>query len=219
MRPRAVALAMRRASRNLSRSMERLLPHRRALIAAIVLAIAAVAVLFAMDRPPICTCGYVEFWHGKVQSAGNSQHIADWYAPSHFTHGLIMAGVAWLLWHKWKLFGGRPERWALPIAVAVESLWEISENTPAVIDRYREATASFGYSGDSIVNSASDIGWMVLGFLVAVRLPAWASVALALFLELLALYAIRDNLTLNVIMLIHPIDAIREWQSAGGALG
>lgn len=198
--------------------MEKLLPHRRALIATAVIALAAIAVLFAMDRPPICTCGTIELWHGKVQSSGNSQHITDWYAPSHFTHGLIMAGIAWLLWQKWQMFGGRPERWALPIAVLVEAAWEISENTEAVINRYREATASFGYSGDSIVNSAADIGWMMLGFLVAVRLPAWASVALALFLELLALYAIRDNLTLNVVMLLYPIDAIRDWQAVGGAL-
>ena len=199
-------------------AMNRLLPHRRALIASVLIAALAVLVLVAMGRPPICTCGYVEIWHGQVQSSGNSQHISDWYAPSHFTHGLIMAGAAWLLWRKWRLLGGRPEKWALPIAVAVESLWEISENTPTVINRYREATAAFGYTGDSILNSAADIGWMVLGFLVAVRLPAWASVALGLFLELLALYAIRDNLTLNVVMLLYPLDAIREWQAAGGPL-
>ncbi|GGD44877.1 DUF2585 family protein [Erythrobacter arachoides] len=198
--------------------MERLLPHHRAWLASIVVALIAVAVLFAMGRPPICTCGTIELWHGQVQSAGNSQHIADWYAPSHFTHGLIMAGIAWLLWQRWRLFGGAPQRWAMPIAVLVESLWEISENTPTVIDRYREATAAFGYSGDSIVNSAADIGWMVLGFLVAVRLPWWASVALGLGLELLALWAIRDNLTLNVIMLAYPVDAIRDWQASGGAL-
>jgi len=198
--------------------MKKLLPHRPALIASMIVALAAIGVLFAMGRPPICTCGYVELWHGQVQSAGNSQHITDWYAPSHFTHGLIMAGVAWLLWQRWKLFGGRPQRWALPIAVLVESAWEVSENTPLVINRYREATAAFGYTGDSILNSAADIGWMTLGFLIAVRLPAWASVALALFLELLALYAIRDNLTLNVVMLLAPVDAIRDWQAAGGAL-
>ena len=200
-------------------AMTRLRPHRTAILVSLAIAVTAIAILLAMGRPPICTCGTVELWHGKVQSAGNSQHIADWYAPSHFTHGLIMAGVAWLLWSKWRLFGGRPARWALPIAVAVESLWEISENTPAVIDRYREATAAFGYTGDSVLNSAADIGWMVLGFLLALRLPAWASVALGLFLELLALWAIRDNLTLNVVMLLYPIDAIRDWQAAAGALG
>ena len=199
--------------------MDRLHPHRAAILASLAVALLAVAVLLAMGRPPICTCGTIELWHGKVQSAGNSQHIADWYAPSHFTHGLIMAGVAWLLWRKWRLLGGRPARWALPIAVVVESLWEISENTPAVIQRYREATAAFGYSGDSVLNSAADIGWMALGFLLALRLPWWASLSLGLFLELLALWAIRDNLTLNVLMLLHPIDAVRDWQAAGGALG
>lgn len=198
--------------------MDKLLPHTRALAATFLIVLAAVAALYAMGRPPICTCGTVELWHGQVQSSGNSQHITDWYAPSHFTHGLIMAGVAWLLWRKWKLFGGRPSRWALPIAVAVEAAWEVSENTRTVIDRYREATAAFGYSGDSIVNSASDIGWMMLGFLLAVKLPWRWSLAIGIFLELLALWAIRDNLTLNVIMLLWPIDAIRDWQAAGGAL-
>lgn len=188
-------------------------PHRAAWIAALALFAAAVAVLLAMDRPPICACGTVKLWLGVVQSSENSQHITDWYAPSHFTHGLLMAGVALLLWRKWALFGGRPARWALPIAVFVEAAWEIAENTPMIINRYREVTVSWGYSGDSIVNSASDIGWMMLGFLVALRLPGWASVALGLFLELLALAVIRDNLTLNVLMLLYPIDAVAAWQA------
>ena len=170
------------------------------------------AILFAMNRPPICTCGYVELWHPQVQSSGNSQHIADWYSPSHFTHGLIMYFVAWLLWRKWRLFDGKPARWALPIAVLVEAAWEVTENTPMVIDRYRAVTISWGYSGDSIVNSASDIGFMVLGFLFASRLPAWVSIAVAIGLELLTLWTIRDNLTLNVVMLFWPIEAIRQWQ-------
>ena len=189
-----------------------LIPHRKAVLGTLALVALAVAILFAMDRPPICTCGTVELWHGTVQSNGNSQHITDWYSPSHFTHGLIMYFFAWLLWRKWKLFGGRPARWALPIAVLVEAAWEVSENTPMVIDRYRAVTVSWGYSGDSIINSASDIGWMVIGFLVASRLPARASVALAVALELLTLWTIRDNLTLNVIMLFWPVEAIRQWQ-------
>lgn len=190
-----------------------LTPHRKAVFATLALFALAVAILFAMDRPPICTCGYVALWHGTVQSSGNSQHITDWYSPSHFTHGLIMYFVAWLLWVKWGLFGGRLARWALPIAVLVEAAWEVTENTPMVIDRYRAVTVSWGYSGDSIVNSASDIGWMVIGFLFASRLPVKASVALAIGLELLTLWTIRDNLTLNVIMLFWPIEAIRQWQA------
>lgn len=172
-----------------------------------------VAILFAMHRPPICTCGYVELWHPAVQSSGNSQHITDWYSPSHFTHGLIMYFVAWLLWVRLTVFQGRPARWALPIAVLVEAAWEVTENTPMVIDRYRAVTVSWGYSGDSIVNSASDIGWMIIGFLVASRLPWWASVALAVMLEIVTLLVIRDNLTLNVWMLVAPSEAIRAWQA------
>jgi hypothetical protein len=193
----------------------RLSPHRKAAVATLTIVALAVALLFAMNRPPICTCGYVELWHGTVQSSGNSQHVADWYSPSHFTHGLIMYFAAWLLWRKWHLFGGRPARWALPIAVLVEGAWEVIENTPMVIDRYRAVTVSWGYSGDSIVNSASDMGWMIVGFLLASRLPARASVALAVFFELLTLWVIRDNLTLNIIMLFWPIEAIRQWQGMG----
>ena len=192
--------------------MNRLLPHRRAVIASVVLALLAGAILLAMGRNPICECGTVKLWHGVVQSAENSQHLSDWYAPSHFTHGLIMYFFAWLLWRKWGLFGGKPIRWALPIAVAVEAAWEIMENTPMVIDRYRAVTVSFGYSGDSVVNSLGDIGWMIVGFLAASRIPAWTSVALAVFLELLTLWTIRDNLTLNVVMLFWPVEAIRQWQ-------
>lgn len=165
-----------------------------------------------MGRPPICRCGYVALWHGSVQSSGNSQHIADWYSPSHFTHGLIMYFVAWLVWRKWRLLGGKPARWALPIAVAVEAVWEVIENTPMIIDRYRAVTVSWGYSGDSIVNSASDVCWMILGFVFASRAPPWLSVAVALTLELLTLWTIRDNLTLNVVMLAWPIEAVRQWQ-------
>ena len=110
---------------------------------------------------------------------------------------------------------GAPTRWALPIAVALEASWEILENSPMIIERYRSVTVSFGYLGDSIVNSIADIGWMMLGFWLASRLPWRVSVALALALELLTLAIIRDNLSLNVLMLVRPIDAIREWQAVG----
>ena len=192
-----------------------LAPNGRAVFATFAIVVSAGAILLAMGRVPICTCGTVKLWHGVVQSAENSQQLTDWYSLSHFIHGLIMYFVAWLLWKKWRLLGGRPARFALPIAVLVEAAWEISENTPMVIDRYRAVTVSFGYTGDSVLNSMGDIGCMILGFLVASRLPWWLSLGLAIAFELLTLYVIHDNLTLNVIMLFWPIEAIRQWQGGG----
>lgn len=192
-----------------------LLPNRRALIATLLLTAYAAFILFAMQRPPICACGTIKLWHGVVQSAENSQHLADWYTFSHIIHGLIFYGAAHLLWRKWRLFDGAPTRWALPIAVILEASWEILENSPMIIDRYRAVTVSFGYAGDSIVNSMADIGWMVLGFWIAAKLPWKASLAMAIAFELMTLALIRDNLTLNVLMLVHPVDAVRDWQAAG----
>jgi hypothetical protein len=190
-----------------------LLPHRAGLLATFAAAAVCLVILLAMGRPPICDCGTVEFWHGAVQSAENSQHIADWYSFSHVIHGLLFYFAAHLLWRRWRWFGGLPARWALPIAVAFEGFWEVLENSPLIIQRYREVTVSFGYSGDSIVNSMADIGWMTVGFLLASRLPVRASIGLAIAFELFTLAVIRDNLTLNVLMLVWPVDMIREWQA------
>lgn len=193
--------------------MTSLLPHRRAMIGAIAIWAYTAFILYAMQRPPICACGTVKLWHGAVESAENSQHLADWYTFSHITHGLIFYALAHLFWRKWVVFDGAPARWALPIAVALEASWEILENSPMIIDRYRAVTVSFGYSGDSIVNSMADIGWMLLGFWIASRLPWKASIALVAAFELFTLAMIRDNLTLNVLMLVWPVDAIRVWQA------
>ena len=195
--------------------MTSLLPHRRAALATLAAAVAIALILVAMGRPAICACGTVKFWHGVVASSENSQHIADWYSFSHVIHGLLFYFFAHILWRRWQLFGGLPASYALPIAVAFEGFWELLENSPPVIERYREVTISWGYSGDSIINSMADIGWMVVGFLLASRLPVWASVVLALFFELFTLYFIRDNLTLNIVMLLWPIEAIKQWQAIG----
>jgi hypothetical protein len=190
-------------------------PGKAAWIAALVLAAGYAAILFAMGRPPICSCGTVKFWHGLVQSAENSQHIADWYSFSHVIHGFIFFGGAWLLWRKWNLFDGRLAKWALPIAVLIEGSWELLENSPMIIERYRAATVSFGYTGDSILNSMADIGWMIMGFLFAARAPAMVTAGFAIGFELFTLWMIRDNLTLNILMLVYPIDAIKQWQGMG----
>jgi hypothetical protein len=192
-----------------------LLPHRRAIIATILLILVVAAILLAMGRPAICACGTFKLWHGVVQSSENSQHLTDWYSPSHFIHGLIFYAAGWLLWTKWGIFRGKPARWALPIAVIVESAWEIFENTPFIINRYREVTISWGYVGDSMINSLADIGLMMAGFLFASRVPWKVSLTLALALEAFTAWMIRDNLALNVIMLVWPLDAIKQWQGMG----
>lgn len=179
---------------------------RHWLMAGAIVAVAAIA-LWLAGRNPICTCGYIALWHGALDS-GNSQHIADWYTPSHIIHGFLFYGAGWLLLRK--AWGPGPRFVA---AVAIEAGWEVLENSPMIIDRYREATIALGYTGDSIVNSVADIGWMIVGFSFARRAPWWVTVAVAIALELIALRAIRDNLTLNLIMLIAPNDAIRTWQA------
>jgi hypothetical protein len=171
--------------------------------------IAAAAILYTMGRHLICTCGTVKLWEGVVNGPGNSQHLSDWYSFSHITHGFIFFGIgAWLL--RSKPLGVR-----LIIAAVAEMGWEILENSPLIINRYREATMAFGYSGDSILNSVSDGTMMMIGFGIASRLPWKATVALAIAFELFTLAMIRDNLTLNILMLVSPVNAVRVWQAGG----
>ena len=181
---------------------------RHVAVAIGVIAVAAL-ILLLMGREPICKCGYVKLWHGVVVSPENSQHLSDWYSPSHVIHGFIFFGLLWLFARRVSL-GGR-----LIIAIVVEAAWEIVENTDFIINRYREATISLDYYGDSVLNSASDIAFMVLGFFLAMRLPIWLTIAVALAFELFTGFMIRDNLALNVIMLLWPLQAIRNWQAGG----
>jgi hypothetical protein len=181
--------------------------RRRTAIAAFLIVAAAAAILLAMGRNPICTCGTIDLWVGARDSPKTSQMLADWYSLSHIVHGLLFFAGLWLVARRWSI-GSR-----FLAALLIESAWEVIENTPLVIDRYRETTAALGYSGDSVINSISDITMMCVGFLAARKLPVWASLLLLVVLEIVPLFVIRDNLALNILNLIAPNAAIADWQA------
>jgi hypothetical protein len=180
--------------------------RRTWLLAVLILAAVAAAEL-AMGRNPICNCGTVDVWVGARDSPKTSQMLADWYSLSHIVHGLLFYAALWIVARRLDI--GR----RFLIALAVEASWEVIENTPMVIDRYRATTAALGYTGDSVINSLSDVLMMALGFLIARKLPVRTTVLLLILLELLPLMVIRDNLALNIIALIAPNPAIQAWQA------
>jgi uncharacterized protein DUF2585 len=180
------------------------------LLISLGIVVVAAGILYGMGRIPMCKCGTIKFWHGGRGDSEISQHLADWYTYSHVLHGIIFY---WLLSIVAK---GRLSIAArMVIAMGIEAGWELFENTPFIINRYRAQTMSRDYYGDSIVNSVGDMLAMLVGFLLASRLPAWVTVFLLIATEVILLALIRDNLTLNVIMLIHPVEWIKQWQLSG----
>ena len=162
-----------------------------------------------MGRSPLGPDGRFGWWAGNIWSSENSQRVADPYSFSHLVHGMLFYGFLWLVARK------LPAQRRFLIALALEAGWELLENSPLIINRYREATIALGYTGDSILNSLSDILMMSIGFLFASRVPIRVTVATILVMEVGCALWVRDNLALNVIMLIHPVEAIKHWQSAG----
>lgn len=153
-----------------------------------------------------CDCGYVKFWDGVLNGPNDAQHFSDYYTFSHIIHGFAFFGILWLLARRLPL-GLR-----FVLAVIIEETWELFENSNFMIQRYRDITIANAYQGDSILNSASDVLFMSLGFFLAWRLPLWASVILIIAMEVAVGFLIRDNLTLNILMLLYPIQVIKKWQ-------
>ena len=179
------------------------------MFAALAIVVLAAAIEFGMGRVPYCKCGYVKPWHGVVMSSENSQHLTDWYTPSHVIHGIAFYALLWLVARR------VPVGTRFVIAIGIEAAWEVLENTPMIINRYREATIALDYYGDSVLNSMADIGAMAAGFWLAAAAPMTLSVGFVVVMELFVGYMIRDNLALNVIMLLYPLDAIKRWQGGG----
>ncbi len=177
-------------------------------VTAVVLA-ASTLLLYGEGRLWWCECGSPAPWKGDVWTSHCSQHLADPYSISHFSHGLIFFSVFAVVRPRWSM------AWRFCASIFLASFWEVLENSPLVIERYRSATMSLDYLGDSVINSLGDIAACALGFVVARRIGILYSMGLFVVLEVVSLLLIKDNLTLNVLMLIWPVEAIKQWQTAG----
>jgi hypothetical protein len=195
-------------------AISRFLHHHKWIIGAfITILVLTAGVELWMGRSLLGPDGKFGLWDGNIWSSENSQRLADPYSFSHIVHGILFYAALCLVARKW------PVRQRLLIALALEAGWEMLENSPFIINRYREATISLGYVGDSVLNSLSDVLMMTLGFLFAFRVPWRVSLAAVILMEIGCALWVRDNLTLNIIMLIHPVDAIKHWQMAGAPAG
>ena len=184
--------------------------HRETLllIAGLLLLLAVTAVLLRLEgRLWICACGTIKFWVGNTCSSDNSQHLLDPFAFTHVLHGIAFCWILVLLGRRLR------STWQVLLAIALESAWEVFENTNFVIERYRTATAALGYTGDTVVNSLGDILCCLAGFLIAKHLGFRRSLVVFLLVELMLILWIKDSLLLQILMLTSPIEAIKNWQT------
>ena len=181
-----------------------------ALLVSLAIVALAASALYWMGRSPVCTCGTIKLWHGGLGDAEMSQHLTDWHTFRHVLHGIVIYWLLSVVARGHLSVGAR-----LVLATMIEGAWETFENTPFMIDRYRAQAIARDYHGASIVNAIGDMLAMLVGFLLAARLPAWVTVLLLIATEAAILWLIHDNLTLNIIMLIYPVAWIRQWQLAG----
>jgi hypothetical protein len=174
---------------------------------AMAIIVAQAVTIIGFGHPLICTCGTIELWHGNPSGPQTSQHVTDWYTFSHIVHGFGFYLLFWLIAPR-ASFALR-----LALAVGLEAAWEIVENTPLIMERYRQSALARGYFGDSVLNSVADTFAMIVGFILARLLPVWATLALWLGMEAFTLAMIRDNLLLNIVQLVRPTAAISRWQA------
>jgi len=189
--------------------LEFLKKHWFVILGTIVVLSVVAAVELHAGRSPLGPDGKFGWWDSDVWSSENSQRVADAYSFSHIIHGILFYAFLWLVARR------LPLRYRFIAALIIEAVWEILENSPLVINRYREATIALGYVGDSVLNSVCDVGMVIIGFLIARYYKIWVSVALIIIFELGCLWWVRDNLTLNVLMLVHPVESIKVWQAEG----
>lgn len=183
--------------------------NRFSVISAFVI-FALVAIIEASSgRSLLGPDGQFGWWDNNIWGSENSQRVADVYSFSHIIHGMLFYAFLWLVARK------LPLKYRFVIALILEAAWELLENSSFIIDRYRNATIAQGYVGDSVLNSVCDIGMVVIGFIMARFSKIWITIGLIIIMELGTLFWVRDNLTLNVIMLVHPIESIKTWQSEG----
>ena len=183
--------------------------YRFVILSAIIVFTLVGLVEFFSGRLPLGPDGKFGWWDGNIWGNENSQRVADAYSFSHIIHGILFYAFLWLVMRKF------PLKYRFLVALLVEAGWELLENSPLIINRYREATIALGYMGDSILNSVCDVVMMVAGFIIARFSKIWLSIALVIIFELGCLFWVRDNLTLNVLMLVHPVEPVKIWQSEG----